>query len=57
MAFRARLVGGRPSPFCSPEAPGVGDALPRTVPDVADLAGLGRGAVGEVEEELSSGII
>lgn len=56
MAFRARFVGGRPSPF-SPEEPGVGDVLPRTVPVVADLPGLGRGAVGEVEVGLSSAIL
>lgn len=46
-------MGGRPSPFWSPF--GGGEVLPRTVPVVALLA-LGRGAVGEVEGELLSGI-
>jgi hypothetical protein len=43
MALRARFVGGLPSPLCSPDAPGVGDVLPRTTPAVVeDRAGFGR---------------
>ena len=49
IAFRARFVGGRPSVLCSPEAPGVGEVLPRTTPAVDDLCGFGRAAADEVE--------
>lgn len=45
MAFRARLVGGRPSLGGSPLEAGVGEDLPRTVPEVR--WSLGRGAEGE----------
>jgi hypothetical protein len=49
MALRARLVGGRPSPFGSPF--GGGDVLDRTVPAVGlvTLPALGRGPVGDVD--------
>lgn len=56
IALRARLVGGRPSPFAS-EEPGGGDVLWRTVPAVVCLAGLGRGTVGEVGVLLSSAML
>jgi hypothetical protein len=55
MAFRARLVGGRPSPFCSP-APGGGEILVRTVPAAEGLAFLDLGPVGE-DEVWSSGML
>jgi len=55
MAFRARLVGGRPSPFCSAE-PGGGEILARTEP-VDDLEVLGLGAVEELGVELSSAML
>jgi hypothetical protein len=45
MAFRARLVGGRPSPGGSPLEAGVGEDLPRT--DAEVRWSLGRGAEGE----------
>ena len=51
IAFRARFVGGRPSVFCSPEAPGIGEVLPRTTPAVDDLTGFGREAAGVCEDE------
>jgi len=48
MALRARFVGGLPSVLCSPDAPGVGDVLPRTTPAVVeDRAGFGRATVDE----------
>lgn len=48
MALRARFVGGLPSVLCSPDAPGVGDVLPRTTPAaVEDRAGFGRATVEE----------
>jgi hypothetical protein len=48
MALRARFVGGLPSVLCSPDAPGVGDVLPRTTPAVVeDRAGFGRPTVAE----------
>jgi hypothetical protein len=48
MALRARFVGGLPSVLCSPDAPGVGDVLPRTTPAVVeDRPGFGRATVGE----------
>ena len=51
MAFRARLVGGRPS-----LGPSGGGELPRarTVPAVLDRTGFGRCADGEVEDCPSS---
>jgi hypothetical protein len=55
IALRARFVGGRPSPFCSP---GLGDVLPRTVPVVVvDFACLCRGGTREGDAELSSGMV
>jgi hypothetical protein len=53
IALRARFVGGRPSPFCSP---GVGDVLPLTVPVAFVLPAFGRGGAEEVEVGLSSAI-
>jgi hypothetical protein len=56
IAFRARFVGGRPSVLCSPEAPGVGEVLPRTTPEVDDLCAFGRAGADE-DEGLGSDIV
>lgn len=53
IALRARLVGGRPSPFCSP---GAGEVRPRTVPAVAALPAFGRGGAEVVGVGVSSAI-
>lgn len=44
-------MGGRPSPFWSPEG---GEVLPLTVPEVAVLEGFGLEDVGDVVEEVLS---
>lgn len=51
IALRARFVGGRPSPFCSPVG---GEVLPRTVPVVVDLGCFCLEDVGDVVEGVLS---